>query len=75
MDSQCKASLVRGKPLRRGAVPIGRTNLPDLGLRWHTDNDLHGPTRNPWAGDRSAGGSSGGDAAALATGMTPIDPV
>ncbi|MEM8705946.1 MAG: amidase [Actinomycetota bacterium] len=55
-----------------GAVPIGRTNLPDLGLRIHTDNELRGLTRNPWHPDHTAGGSSGGEAAALATGMSPI---
>lgn len=55
-----------------GAIPIGRTNLPDFGLRWHTDNALHGPTRNPWDASRTPGGSSGGEAAALATGMTPL---
>jgi amidase len=55
-----------------GAIPIGRTNLPDFGMRWHTDNALHGATRNPWDPTRSPGGSSGGEAAALATGMTPL---
>jgi amidase len=55
-----------------GAIPIGRTNLPDMGLRVHTDSQLHGRTRNPWRPERTAGGSSGGDAAALATGMTPL---
>ena len=55
-----------------GAVPLARTNLPDLGLRISTDNDLHGLTRNPWHPDHTAGGSSGGEGAALATGMTPI---
>ena len=55
-----------------GAIPIGRTNLPDFGLRWHTDNALHGPTKNPWDASRTPGGSSGGEAAALATGMTPL---
>jgi amidase len=55
-----------------GAIPIGRTNLPDLGMRWHTDNDLRGATLNPWNSERTPGGSSGGDAAALATGMTPL---
>ncbi len=55
-----------------GAIPIGRTNLPDFGLRWHTDNELHGATRNPWNPARTPGGSSGGEAAALATGMTPL---
>jgi amidase len=55
-----------------GAIPIGRTNLPDFGLRVHTDSALHGLTRNPWNPTRTAGGSSGGEAAALATGMTPL---
>ncbi|MEO0493186.1 MAG: amidase [Actinomycetota bacterium] len=55
-----------------GAVPLARTNLPDLGLRIHTDNDLHGLTRNPWHPEHTAGGSSGGEGVALATGMSPI---
>jgi amidase len=55
-----------------GAIPLGRTNLPDLGLRVHTDSALHGLTRNPWNPRRTAGGSSGGEAAALATGMSPL---
>jgi amidase len=55
-----------------GAIPVGRTNLPDFGLRVHTDSALHGLTRNPWNPQRTAGGSSGGEAAALATGMSPL---
>jgi amidase len=55
-----------------GAIVIGRTNLPDLGLRIHTDSSLRGLTRNPWHADRTTGGSSGGEAAALAAGMTPL---
>ena len=55
-----------------GAIPIGRTNLPDMGLRTHTFSSLHGLTRNPWNPNRTAGGSSGGEAAALASGMSPI---
>jgi amidase len=55
-----------------GAIPIGRTNLPDFGLRVHTDSELHGLTRNPWNPERTAGGSSGGEAAAIATGMSPL---
>ena len=38
-----------------GAIPIGRTNMPDFGLRWHTDNDLRGPTKNPWDPSRTPG--------------------
>ena len=55
-----------------GAIPIGRTNLPDYGLRYHTDNDLHGATLNPWDPSRTPGGSTGGEAAAIATGMSPL---
>jgi len=55
-----------------GAIVIGRTNLPDLGLRIHTDSSLYGRTRNPWKSDRTAGGSSGGEGAALASGMSPL---
>jgi amidase len=55
-----------------GAIPIARTNLPDMALRVHTTSSLHGLTRNPWHPDRTAGGSSGGEAAALASGMSPI---
>jgi amidase len=55
-----------------GAIPIGRTNLPDMALRVSTDSSLHGITRNPWNVRRTAGGSSGGEAVALATGMSPI---
>ena len=55
-----------------GAIPLGRTNLPDFGLRVATESHLHGPTFNPWNRARNVGGSSGGEAAALATGMSPI---
>jgi amidase len=55
-----------------GAIVLGRTNMPDLGMRLHTDNDLYGATLNPWDTSRTPGGSSGGDAAAVATGMTPL---
>src|SRR5215470_43117 len=51
-----------------GAIPIGRTNLPDFGLRIHTDSSLRGLTRNPWDAGVTAGGSSGGEASALASG-------
>lgn len=61
-----------GRVRAAGAIPIGRTNLPDFGLRWHTDNALRGATINPWDASRTPGGSSGGEAAALATGMTPF---
>jgi amidase len=55
-----------------GGIPIGRTNLPDLGLRVATESSLHGTTINPWNPHVTAGGSSGGEASALASGMSPI---
>lgn len=55
-----------------GAIPIGRGNMPDFGMRWDTDNELFGRTVNPFDATRSAGGSSGGDAVAVATGMATI---
>jgi amidase len=55
-----------------GAIPIGRTNCPTITVRWHTDSELWGATVNPWDRSRTPGASSGGEAAALATGMTPL---
>ncbi|UQX89010.1 amidase [Jatrophihabitans telluris] len=55
-----------------GAIPLIRTNMPDMGMRWHTDNALHGATVNPWDPARTPGGSSGGEGVAVATGMTPL---
>jgi amidase len=55
-----------------GAIPIGRTNLPDFGLRVTTESSLHGNTHNPWHPTRTTGGSSGGEGAALASGMSPL---
>jgi amidase len=66
-DNPCIANLKRA-----GAIVIGRTNTPGYSMRWHTDNDLHGPTRNPWDASRTPGGSSGGAAASVASGMVPI---
>jgi amidase len=55
-----------------GAIPIGRTNMPDFAISWHTDSELWGATLNPWDRSRTPGASSGGEAAALATGMSPL---
>jgi amidase len=65
-------SLVVGRLRAAGAIIVGKTNTPEFGAGSHTFNAVFGATRNPWALDRSAGGSSGGAAAALATGMLPI---
>jgi amidase len=55
-----------------GSVLVGKTNAPEFGAGSHTFNPVFGVTRNPYDVSRSAGGSSGGAAAALATGMVPI---
>lgn len=55
-----------------GAIPLARTNLPEMAFRITTDNPLHGCTNNPFDPTRTAGGSSGGEGAALATGMSPL---
>ncbi|GAB2931987.1 amidase [Rhodococcus aerolatus] len=55
-----------------GAVRLGKTNVPEFAAGSHTTNPLFGPTRNPHDPSRSAGGSSGGAAAALATGMVAL---
>ena len=54
-----------------GCVVLGKTNTPELGFKADTDNPVFGATRNPWNVERSAGGSSGGSAAAVAAGMVP----
>lgn len=53
-----------------GALILGTTNCPELLMAYETANLLHGATRNPWDLDRSPGGSSGGESAAIAAGMS-----
>ncbi|MFZ0687752.1 MAG: amidase [Terriglobales bacterium] len=53
-----------------GAVILGVTNTPELLMAWETDNLLYGRTNNPWDSSRTAGGSSGGEAAAIAAGLS-----
>lgn len=57
---------------RAGLVPVGTTNVPEFSSSVTTESVLHGPCRNPWDTTRSAGGSSGGAAAAVAYGAVPI---
>jgi amidase len=57
---------------RAGVIFVGKTNTPEFGLGSHTFNPVHGLTRNPWDPTRSAGGSSGGAAVALALRMVPL---
>jgi Asp-tRNA(Asn)/Glu-tRNA(Gln) amidotransferase A subunit family amidase len=53
-----------------GAIVLGTTNTPELLMAWETDNLLYGRTNNPWDLERTPGGSSGGEAAAIAAGMS-----
>ncbi len=66
-DSALVARLVAA-----GCVVVGKTNTPELGWKADTDNTVFGPTLNPWNLDHTAGGSSGGSAAAIAAGMVPL---
>src|SRR3954454_8934797 len=54
-----------------GAVVVGKTTMPELGLWPFTESTTWGVTRNPWDTDRTPGGSSGGSAAAVAAGLVP----
>jgi amidase len=55
-----------------GFITIGKTNTPELGILPTTEPKAYGPSRNPWDTTRSTGGSSGGSAAAVASGMVPV---
>ena len=57
---------------RAGAIPIGKTNVPEFGMGSQTYNHVYGTTRNPYDRTKTAGGSCGGAGAALAAGMLPI---
>jgi Asp-tRNA(Asn)/Glu-tRNA(Gln) amidotransferase A subunit family amidase len=65
-------SILVGRLRQAGCVVIGKTNTPDFGWTARTENSLFGLTLNPWNREHSAGGSSGGSAAALAAGMVPL---
>jgi amidase len=65
-------SIVVERMRQAGAIYIGKTNTPEFGLGSHTFNPVYGITRNAWDQTKSAGGSSGGAAVALATRMLPL---
>lgn len=66
------SALVIERIQQAGAIPIGKTNVPEFGAGSQTFNTVFGTTRNPYDLTKTPGGSSGGAAAALATGMHPI---
>jgi amidase len=55
-----------------GVIPLGKTNCPEFGITGTTEPALYGACRNPWSLEHSAGGSSGGSAAAVAAGIVPM---
>ncbi len=65
-------SAVVARQRAAGAIIVGKTNMPEFGAGSHTFNKVFGATRNPYRLDLSAGGSSGGSAAALASGMVAL---
>ena len=67
-----ETALIVERERRAGAITLGKTNTPELGAGSQTFNEVFGATRNPYDLSKTCGGSSGGAAVALATGMTPI---
>ncbi|MEU6997766.1 amidase family protein [Nonomuraea sp. NPDC046570] len=67
-----KDALIVRRLKAAGAITVGKTNTPEFGTGSHTVNEVFGATRNPYDPARSAGGSSGGAAVALAAGMVPL---
>lgn len=63
-------AVVVGRLRAVGALILGTTNCPEFLMAYETDNLLHGQTRNPWDLERTPGGSSGGESAAIAAGMS-----
>lgn len=83
MPTTCGSLTATGQPARRtatavarliaaGGIPLAKTNLPEYALWCETANRLRGRTTNPWDPDRTSGGSSGGEAAAIASGGSRI---
>jgi amidase len=66
----CKDAVVVARLRAAGALILGTTNCPEFLMAYETANLLHGRTRNPWDLERTPGGSSGGEAAAIAAGLS-----
>jgi Asp-tRNA(Asn)/Glu-tRNA(Gln) amidotransferase A subunit family amidase len=66
----CEDAVLVSRLRAAGAILIGNTNVPEFLMAYETDNALSGKTSNPWEVSRSAGGSSGGEAAAIASGCS-----
>jgi amidase len=72
-DHRADRDTALGRRFRElGLVTVGNSNAPEFGLQSNTWPLAHGPTRNPWAPERAAGGSSGGACAAVAAGLVPV---
>ena len=65
------ATVVR-RLIEAGGVFMAKTNMPEFALWWESDNVVFGRTLNPWNRERTPGGSSGGEAAALSAGLSPL---
>lgn len=65
-------ALVYTRLKQAGGILLGKTNMPEFALWWETGNLVFGLTRNPWNLEHTAGGSSGGEASAVASGMSPL---
>ncbi|MEM8533754.1 MAG: amidase [Chloroflexota bacterium] len=66
-------SVVVSRLRNAGSVILGKTNVPPYAADWQSDNPLFGRTNNPWNFDHTPGGSTGGGAAAVAAGLTPLE--
>src|SRR6185503_9332734 len=68
-----KDALIITRMRAAGAITVGKTNTPEFGAGSHTFNTVFGSTKNPYNPTKTCGGSSGGAAVSLATGMVPFN--